>query len=202
MPIRTCLFDMGNVLVYFSHERMSENIASLCETDVETVNSILFGSELQVQIECGKITEEEFHRGFEERLNRSIDFEALKVAAADIFWLNEPMPQLLADLKQAGIRLVLLSNTSITHFDFIKERFRVLDAFDDFTTSYGAGAMKPDAAIYEDALSKANCSPEECFYTDDIAKYIDAARQFGIQAEVFASADETRSALRKLGVNV
>jgi len=202
MAIRTCLFDMGNVLVYFSHERMSENIAALCETDVATVQSILFDSKLQVQLECGQITEADFHRQFEERLQQSVDFELLKVAAADIFWLNEPMPQLLSDLKQAGIRLVLLSNTSVTHFDFIKDRFDVLEAFDDFTTSYGAGAMKPNAPIYEDALSKANCAPEECFYTDDIAEYIEAASRYGINAEIFTSAEETRDALKKLGVSI
>lgn len=200
MAIQTCFFDMGNVLVHFSHEKMCENMATLTGLDKQIIAETLLGSGLQTQLECGKITEEEFHSKFESTLSLTVNFEALKHAAADIFWLNDSIVPLVGQLKDSGMRLVLLSNTSITHLRFIQERHEILNQFDALTTSFEAGALKPDAAIYEDALSKANCKPEECFYTDDIEEYVVKARTFGINAEVYTETSRTRLALADLGV--
>lgn len=202
MAIKTCFFDMGNVLVFFSHQLMCENVARVCGGSVADTRQLLIDSGLQNEIECGRITERQFHAAFEQHFDRSVDFDALKIAAADIFELNESIVPLLDELKALQIRLVLLSNTSITHLEFIQRQFDVLGRFDDFTTSFAAGAQKPDAAIYEDALSRAACDPHECFYTDDIEAYITAARGYGMHAEVYTSTDKTRAALTALGVDL
>ena len=108
----------------------------------------------------------------------------------------------LALLHALGLRLVLLSNTSITHLRFIQKNFNILSRFDAFTTSCEVGVQKPGSAIYEDALTKANCGPENCFYTDDIEDYVLRARTFGIHAEVYTQTAGTRKSLRDLGVRV
>jgi beta-phosphoglucomutase-like phosphatase (HAD superfamily) len=64
------------------------------------------------------------------------------------------------------------------------------------------GAVKPQAAIYEDAIKHAHCEPEECFYTDDIAAYVEAARKLGIDAEQFESWEQLRGQLRVRGVEI
>jgi glucose-1-phosphatase len=193
---------MGNVLVHFSHQKMCDNIAAVCGAQEADIRRILIDGGLQWQIERGEITEEHFHQSFEQDLNKTIDIDALKHAAADIFWLNESIVPLLDELKALGIRLVLLSNTSITHLRFIQDRFDVLGRFDAFTTSFEAGALKPDDPIYIDALSKANCEPQSCFYTDDIEAYVLKARTFGINAEIYTETNKTRQALRMLGLEV
>lgn len=202
MTIQTCLFDMGNVLVHFSHEKMCENVARACGVSPDKAKHLLMDDGLQWQLERGKITEADFHRAFEERLGKSVELEALKHAAADIFWLNESIVPLLDELKRLGMRLVLLSNTSVTHLEFIQREFDVLSRFDALTTSFEVGALKPERKIYEDALAKASCAPEECFYTDDIEKYVTTARSLGIHAAVFTDTNSTRRALADLGVAV
>lgn len=202
MPITTCLFDMGNVLLHFSHEKMCRNIAAVCEAPTQQISDLLMGSGLQAQLESGTITEQQFHACFEQQLGKNLDFAELKHAAADIFWLNESIVPLIEQLKEQGIRLVLLSNTSITHLEYIQRHFDILEHFDALTTSFEAGAMKPDRGIYEDALSKANCPPEHCFYTDDIEDYVLKARTLGIHAAVYTDTAETRRELRLLGVRI
>ncbi len=202
MAIKTCFFDMGNVLVHFCHDKMCQNVAAATGASLEQTKAVLLGSGLQWKLERGEISEEQFHAGFEEECGRSVDFGALKLAAADIFWLNDSIVPLVKELKQLQIRLVLLSNTSVTHLEFIQRKFDILQHFDAFTTSYEAGALKPEPAIYEDALRKANCDPESCFYTDDIEDYVLKARTFGIHAEVYTATPLTRMALQTLGVNV
>jgi HAD superfamily hydrolase (TIGR01509 family) len=198
--IRTFLFDMGNVLVHFSHERMCAQMGALCEKSAAEIQEVLFDTGLQADFERGRFSEVDLHRRFEQAVGTTVDFEALKRAGADIFQLNSPMPGLLDTLKEQGYRLVLLSNTSITHFEWVWDQFEVLQKFDDHVASCRVGAIKPEAAIFEAALEKIDCDPAECFYTDDIALYVETARNFGLQAEVFTDEETLRKHLGQLGV--
>lgn len=202
MTISACLFDMGNVLVHFSHARMCRNVAAVCEIDEPTATNLMLHEGLQWKLETGESTEEEFHAEIERRLNRSVPFDALRIATADIFQLNESIVPLLEELHVQQMRLVLLSNTSLNHLQFIERNFHVLQYFDALTTSFQVGVLKPADAIYQDAVAKALCAPENCFYTDDIEDYVLKARTLGLHAEVYTDTIATRAALRKLGVSV
>jgi HAD superfamily hydrolase (TIGR01549 family) len=186
--LRTCLFDMGNVLVHFSHELMCNQMAALCDKTGEEVRSLLIDSGLQWDFERGQLTEAEFHARFCNVTEADVDFRALRKAGSDIFELNTPIVPVLDRLRELDIRLVLLSNTSVSHFEFIRERFDVLSRFDDFIVSYRVGAIKPERAIFEAAIAAIECEPDECFYTDDIPEYVGIGREFGLQAEVFTDA--------------
>ncbi len=200
MPIKTCFFDMGNVLVHFSHEKMCQNIAGVCGWTEARTKTFLMDEGRQWKLERGEVTEEQFHAEFCEATGKTLDIDDLRHAAADIFWLNESIVPVLHQLKSAGMRLVLLSNTSVTHLRFIERNFTVLELIDDRVTSFETGALKPEDHIYEVALSKAECEPGECFYTDDIEAYIRKAETFGIQARLYTTTEKLITALRELHV--
>ena len=202
MPIQTCLFDLGNVLVFFSHDVMVRNIAKAAGLSEETVRRFLFDSGFQSAIETGQITEEQFHQELEGRTGTSVDPGRLRQAVGNIFELNAPMIPLLQELKAAGMRLVLLSNTCSTHIEFVRERWSFLDLFDDITASWEVGALKPDPQIYSDAITRAQCPASDCFFTDDIEDYVAQAASMGIQAHVYRDTATTRRTLRSLGVPV
>ncbi|QDT89571.1 HAD family hydrolase [Gimesia algae] len=183
--IRTFLFDMGNVLAFFSHDKMCEQMGALCGRSRVEIQNLLIESGIQWEYERGKLSPAEFHSWFEQAVEKTVDFNALQTAGSDIFDLNNSIIPVLDSLKSQGYRLVLLSNTCVSHFEFIWNKYEVLQRFDDYVTSYAAGAIKPEPAIFECALEKIQCAPEEAFYTDDVAEYISLARQLGIQAEVF-----------------
>jgi putative hydrolase of the HAD superfamily len=200
--IRTFLFDMGNVLVHFSHERMCAQIGALCDKPASEIRSLLFDTGLQHDFERGWISEAELHRRLEEAAGRSIDFNRLRRAGSDIFHLNATIVPLLDALRARGRRLVLLSNTSISHYEFVRDEFEVLDRFDDLVLSFRVGAIKPEAAIFHAALDAIHCDPVECFYTDDIAAYVAAGRSFGLQAEVFTDTATLVDQLRARGISL
>ena len=200
MTIKTCFFDMGNVLVHFSHEKMCQNIAELCGWTEAQTKMYLLEDGRQWKLERGEISEEQFHDDFCQATGKALDIDELRLAAADIFWLNESIVPVLHQLKAAGMRLVLLSNTSVTHLKFIERNFSVLELMDDRVTSFEAGALKPDDRIYEIAMSKARCAPDECFYTDDIEAYIRKAATFGIHARLYTTTERLLSSLRELNV--
>lgn len=198
--LKTCLFDLGNVLLNFSHDKMIRQMAELAGRAEADVRREFLDTGKHLEYERGEISTAAFHQWFEAFARRSIDRDALCVAVADIFELNVEMPPLLDALKSRGLRLVLMSNTNAAHYEFVRERFDVLDRFDHLVLSFEVGAMKPDEPIYRAALRNIDCAPGECFYTDDIPAYVARGRDFGLHAEVFTSAQELREHLSRHGV--
>ena len=201
-PVKTVLFDMGNVVVTFSHERMCCQIAEVCDLPVDEVRRLLFLSGVQWEFEKGMVSESDVHALLERAAMRSIDFPSLIRAGSDIFTLNPGIPEILTWLKAAGLRLVLLSNTSISHFRFVRDNFPVMAWFDEFVVSYAVGQLKPHPAIYQAALNAIECPPENCLYTDDIAEYVAAGRSHGLQAEVFTTPKALVEQLHARGVQL
>ena len=95
---------------------------------------------------------------------------------------------------------VQLASFGLRKFRKKRDHFDVLKPFDDFVLSCHAGAMKPDAPIYEAALRVIHCDPADCFYTDDIPDYIAAARKYGLDAEVFIDTQALIFQLRNRGI--
>jgi HAD superfamily hydrolase (TIGR01509 family) len=62
------------------------------------------------------------------------------------------------------------------------------------------GAAKPEAKIYREAIARAQCSPEECFFIDDLAVNIEAARELGMEAVQFLSEEQLEKELRARGL--
>jgi len=200
--LRTILFDLGNVLLPFSHEKMYAQIGRLCGHTPEQVRELLDQDGLADAFECGRVSEDEFHRQLESRSKTSISIDDLRIAAGDIFTINAAMREALPVLRDRGLRLVLLSNTNVTHIEWVRRQFDLLEFFDALVLSCEVGAMKPDVAIYKAALDAIECPPEHCFYTDDIPAYVDAGRSHGLQAEVFEGAETFRRHLADRGIEV
>ena len=188
--IRCLLCDLGNVLVHFSHERMCRQVADVCRCDQVAIRELLFESGLQLELECGRITEDDVHLELQKAVRRPVDFDDLVRAGSDIFTLNEPMVDVLDALKDSGCRLVLLSNTSVPHIEWVRDHWNVLERFDECVLSCEVGAVKPEPAIYRAAVERIECAAAECLYVDDIAEYVEAGRGHGLDAVVFT---DTRS---------
>ncbi|MCA9081261.1 MAG: HAD family phosphatase [Planctomycetaceae bacterium] len=193
---------MGNVLVYFSHDRMFRQMGAVCDRSASEMRSLLIDSELQWEFERGQVSEREFCGRLSQLVGRELEVDAVRQAGSDIFWPHPEMRPILEGLKKQGLRLVLLSNTSISHFEWIQQRYDFPALFDDLVLSYEVGAIKPEEAIFRAALDKIDCDPEECFYTDDISAYVAAGRTYGLQAEIFTGANDLREHLRMRGVSL
>ncbi len=200
--IRALLFDLGNVLLLFSHERMCAQIAAECGLSQEEVWQMLFETDLVQRWDRGELSELELHHAIEQQTERPLNRSRLVRAASDIFELNSRMPPILRQLKRQGYRLVLLSNTNSMHVDWIREHYDIFDMFDAWVLSYEVHAIKPDPAIFTEACRRAEAAPAECFYTDDIRAYVDRARQLGIDAEQFVGVDTLLDQLSVRGIRV
>ena len=186
--LRTLFFDLGNVLLFFDHEKMVRQIALLCSLEPEVIRKAmhLYGD----AYERGAMTNQKIFTELSLLSQKSLCLEDLMEALGDIFEPNLPVIELALELKKRGHPLFLLSNTCDAHFKYALDHYPFLRQFDGYVLSYEAGARKPEKKIYEEALKIAGCKAEDCFYTDDIAEYITAARSLKIDAEQYTSPEE------------
>lgn len=198
--IKTLLCDIGNVLLFFSHDKGYAKVADLCGVPVNTLIDLLVTEHLHLRYETGQITTSGLCDALRAVAKKPLQNEALVDAWCDIFQANETIVPVIQQLKDNGIRLVLLSNISEMHHHYVMGRYSFLKWFDDAALSYKVGAMKPDDAIFHAAIEVANCAPAECFYIDDVGQYVAAARGWGIDAETYTDTPSLVEQLRRRGL--
>jgi len=185
-------FDMGNVLLFFSHKRMAAQMAAVVGVSPELAWQILFEGDLGTRHEEGRISEDQFYDEFCRTAGVAnqpvIDRAALERAANDIFWLHTPMVALAGRLFAGGYRLGVLSNTNRGHWRFVTGRFAYLSTmFHVHAMSFDSHAMKPARQIYVDAARLAGVAPADIFFTDDRPENVAGAKEAGFNAVLFTS---------------
>ena len=106
-----------------------------------------------------------------------------------------PTAALIADLKQAGYKLYVLSNMSREFIDFLREQ-EVYANFDGDVVSCEVGVVKPMPEIYDLLLERFSLKPTETFFIDDRKENIEAAEAKGISAFHFDRNDYAGSCER------
>lgn len=202
MTIRFVYFDLGNVLLDFTHERGFAQIADVAGVTTDQVRAALVDTGLADRYESGDLSTEEFHSEFCTLTESIASIEVLAKAWGDIFEIKPQTVALAASLKSAGHRVGILSNTCPAHWEDAVRRFRILSSyFDPVITSYEAKVMKPAAQIYETAAERVGLPPEEIFFVDDRQDNVDGARKAGWHAELFTGVLQLANDLEKLGVS-
>lgn len=112
----------------------------------------------------------------------------------------EATVELMREIGAAGHRLLYLSNMPAPYADLLERTHAFFAAFDDGVFSARVRWVKPEAAIFERALSRFQAKAADCLFLDDHAPNVKAARDLGWQALQFTDAGATRRELQALGV--
>jgi len=196
-------FDLGNVLLFFSHELACENVAKLTGLTADTVRQVVFDSGLAWGYEDGTQSEEEFHQRFCDATARKPQLKEFIYAYSDIFTLNEPMVGLVQRLSDDGARLGILSNTSPGHWHLVTDGrypFLCTEFFEVFGLSFELGCLKPKPEIYVKAAKLAGVDPHEIFFTDDRQDHVVAAQSAGFDAVQFVDYGQLMGELKSRSV--
>ena len=198
--IKTIFFDLGNVIIPFDFKRAYSRLQPLCNYPVTEIPQRMRGTDLVSRFESGLIGPEQFVKEFSAVLELRVNYDEFCDLWTSVF-LPEPLIQesLLANLKRRH-RLMILSNTNPIHFHMIRENYPLLGQFDHCVLSYEVGALKPSEKIFAAAVARADCAASECFFTDDLAVNVEAARQHGLDAVQFLSAAQLEDELRARGL--
>src|SRR5262245_18722744 len=146
------IFDFGNVVAHFDYRRACEAIGRRAglsgEAFLERVRPLGF-SPLLRRYESGRMTAEEFSREICALAEIEMPHDEFAAAWSDIFWLNESIASLVAELNGRGYTLALGSNTNDLHAAQFRRQFGpTLAYFDRLVLSYQVGHVKPSAPFF------------------------------------------------------
>ncbi|HEY4901321.1 MAG TPA: HAD family phosphatase [Terriglobales bacterium] len=202
-PWDAVLFDYGRVLSYAPSREELVGFAALTG-----VSEAAF-------FELYSNTRDHYDRGradFRQHWQRFAEVAEVQIAPATVermvamesdMWtrLNPEMLKLARDIKSRGLKTAILSNMPFDLLAELRRKFDWLDEFDVQTWSCELGVIKPDAEIYHACLTALGCDAERALFFDDRPRNVDGAKQVGMEAHIFESAEQARAIVRR-GLNL
>jgi putative hydrolase of the HAD superfamily len=198
--IEVLIFDLGKVIIDFDFQRSIEAVLAFEPASLPRIREVMEDHDLLVKYETGQISSVEFYRKVCGQLGLVCSMEEFKRIWGAMF-LPEPLlsEEFLFSLAQR-YKLLLLSNTSELHFNYVWENYPILRFFSGQVLSYRERSMKPDDQIYRAAIQAAQVNPRKIFFTDDRLENVEAAIQMGIQAVHFQSEQQLKDRMADLGI--
>ena len=147
------------------------------------------------ELERGRITETEFLDLLRDQLEPELGHRPELHRFRDIYFdaldPNEPMVELMRDLKRRGYRMALLTNNVREWEPLWRSMLPVDDIFELIVDSGFVGMRKPEREIYELTLDRlGGVTASECLFIDDTDLNCDAARELGMAAVNFKSNEQ------------
>jgi len=199
--IRAVISDLGRVVLWFDNNIFLRKLAEQAGKPFADVKATVHGDlELFRRFDGGVVTPYEVFERVTGLVGADISYKAFFEMYNDIFSLNAPVVDVLARVKAAGPRTLLLSNTDPERFAFVRRRFPEILFFDDYVLSYELKLLKPDPAIYLAAVRLAGAEPQECVFIDDMEENIAGAIAAGLAGIHYTPATDLASELKKLGL--
>ena len=187
MQYKNIIFDLGNVLVKLNPEGCIGAFKAIGMGELVDSNPQSEGMKLMSKLGVGMITTEEFCEAARKLTGSDVTNEEIIDAANKMLVeIPDEKKERLLQLKKAGYRLFLLSNTIDVHWDYCVEHlfpyqsYGVEDYFEQCFLSQKMHLAKPDARIYEEVIRLANIHPDETLFIDDLKENCEAAEKLGI----------------------
>lgn len=198
--IRNIVFDVGNVLVEYSWERMLEALHITGEA-YDAVAKATALSPMWNELDRSFLSDEEILQGF---INNAPEYER----EIRLVWDNIPESihcydysvEWVRKFRKKGYKTYILSNYSKRGYEVTKQELPFVADMDGVLFSYEVKLVKPEPEIYQTLLEKFQLKPEECVFLDDNERNIIAAREAGIHAIHFKNKEQAEEELAKLGV--
>lgn len=197
----TVVFDLGKVLLdwsprYFYGPRFAGDEARLAYFLAEVVSA-----DWILQMDAGKPADQ----AIAERQRLHPEF-AEHIAAWKEGWpvmLRGDIRgtvDILAILRERGVRLFALTNFSTETYPVACRRFDFLGWFEHVVVSGELGLVKPDARIFAHAIERCRLDPPRTVFVDDLPANVEAGRASGLHALHFTGPERLRAELEALGL--
>ena len=196
----TIVFDLGNVLIPFDHNRWVTNFNKIEEgLGNLMISKFRENHDLQMKYEGGKISDAEFINICLDWLGNKVSEEQFCESFSDMFNFNQNVIDLLPVLKKR-YQLVLLSNTCNIHKEYEWGKYSFIDYFDKLILSHEVGAVKPEKKIYKAVENYTDEPPNHHIFIDDIRDYVIAAKNLGWDGIQFVGYENLLNEFKSRGI--
>ncbi len=198
--IEVLVFDLFGVLIAFDDDLVTARLARHC-ADPDDAFGRLHKLTARHDIITGASPLPEVHRELVDTHGLTLSYPEFEAA-----WLqpyHEPIPG-MAELVKAlsgHFRLVLLSNVDRDYWQVVRAMHPELDCFESLLVSCDLGRAKPDPEVFRYVCRLTGADPSRCFFVDDTALNVEAARALGLHGHVFRTVEGLTAALLEAGAS-
>ncbi|HWD66292.1 MAG TPA: HAD family phosphatase [Solirubrobacteraceae bacterium] len=193
---RGLLVDYGGVLT----TNLFESFAAFCRQEglepdvvVQQFAGNREARELLIELECGRLPEEDFERRLAGLLGVAPEGLIDRMFAGS--GPDPAMREAVACARSAGVRTGLISNSWVDRH-YAPE---LLDGlFDGVVISAREGTRKPDPRMYELGAERIGLAPDQCVYVDDLPFNLKPAAELGMATIHHVDAQRTIAELERL----
>jgi putative hydrolase of the HAD superfamily len=174
-----------------STEDLGKAMAAIAEED---------GENPLYRLERGDVTEaaflERLAEGLEPLLGHRPELHRFKEIYFEALDSNEPMIELMRELKGEGYRMAMLTNNVREWEPLWRSMLPVDEIFETVVDSGFVGVRKPEPRIYEITIERIGLPGEACLFVDDLAHNCDGAREAGMTAVNFRDNEQAIAEIR------
>jgi putative hydrolase of the HAD superfamily len=175
------LFDIGNVLVRYDHQRTMAALAALY--DVDPAELLAVYAEIGRRFGAGEISPNQVVDLLSERFGVSRTLDEFSTAfCAGLNRDHEALAYSVALRVDGELAVGAISNTNATHVVWLDVNVPELTEFDLVLMSNEVGLLKPDPEIFELAMEILDTPAAQILYVDDLIENVKAARALGMTA--------------------
>lgn len=197
--IRTVIFDIGMVLVYFRWKELYAQLGFTGEK-FERIAKATVQNPWWNEFDKGLMTTEEIIERFVESAPEyKKEIAEIYEHMDEIVTLYDYAVPWIRELKEKGYRIYILSNWSKPAYEAnLETNLCFLKEVDGAVMSFMEGVIKPDRKIYELICNRYEIDPKEAVFLDDNADNIEGARAFGLNAIHFQTYEQARAELNNI----
>jgi epoxide hydrolase-like predicted phosphatase len=146
-------------------------------------------------LEKGQLSEAEFTAAVQAQLPAEIKLDGFREIYFSHLHPNEPMIELMRELRRRGLRMALLTNNVREWEPLWRAKLPVDEIFDVVVDSAFVGMRKPEREIYELTVARLGdgIRAEDCAFVDDVDVNCAVAAELGMTAVHYVSADQARA---------
>ncbi|MGN6253545.1 MAG: HAD family hydrolase [Solirubrobacterales bacterium] len=203
--VKAIVSDFGGVLttpLLGSFERVQDEIEIPAESLGEALRCATEerGDNPLFQLERGEMEEVAFLEllsdHLEPLLGRRPHLHRFREVYFDALDPNEPMIELMRELRASGLTMALLTNNVREWEPLWRSMLPIDEIFETVVDSAFVGCRKPEARIYELTLERIGMPAEACLFVDDVGVNCEGAEAAGMSAVHFRDNEQATAAIR------
>lgn len=201
MRLRAVIFDYGEVLSQPANPAAHRNLVRIADLPQEVFDKLYW--EYRLDYDAGILNSSTYWEKIAAEAGTEFTARQMEeIAALDArMWmdLNEAMLAWAGEIKRSGLLIGILSNMGEGVLRAMRQNFSWLDDFDMHVWSYELGIVKPDPAIYIEAVRRLRVEPGEALFIDNLEGNVVGAKAAGLYSVVFRDIEQLSQELREQG---
>jgi putative hydrolase of the HAD superfamily len=197
------VFDLGGVLIDVDFGRVMAHWADAAKVGKDRLAGQFGPDEAYCAHERGELSHTDYFASLRKSLSLDLSDEQFLSGWNAIF--GDPVPGMEPIVRSLADRfpLYVFSNTNQVHRAHWEPRHRrLLALFREVICSCDIGLRKPDPHAFLFVARRVGVAPQRIAFFDDVEENVAGAREAGLRAFRFSSAEQVKKALAELNIDL